>query len=72
MLTEFAYGLLPIGFRAILTQFFSLLSQRTYPGVFLRPEVILSRSYLSYLSLNRSYLMFYAFCCKCQYKMKYK
>ena len=33
-------------FRAISMSFLSFLSQKTYPGEFLRPEVILSRSYL--------------------------
>ena len=35
-----------LGFREILMSVFSLLSQKTYPGEFSRPEVILSRSYL--------------------------
>ena len=42
----FAYSLIPVGFRAILTSFLSFLNQKTYPGEYLRPGVILSRSYL--------------------------
>ena len=34
---EFSYSSIPVGFRA---------SQKTYPGEFLRPEVILSRIYV--------------------------
>ena len=34
-----------LGFRAISITFLSFLSQKTYPGKFLRPEVILSRSF---------------------------
>ena len=37
---------MPVGFRAILMSFLSFLSQKRYPGEFLRPEVILSRRYL--------------------------
>ena len=42
----FAYSLIPVGFRVILMLFLSFVSQKTYPREFLRPEVILSRSYL--------------------------
>ena len=43
---KFFYSLIPVGFRAISMSFLSFLSQKTYPGEFLKPEVILSRSYL--------------------------
>ena len=43
---DFSYSLIPVGFKAILMTFLSFLSQKTYPGEFLRAEVILSRSYL--------------------------
>ena len=46
ILIKFSYSLIPVGFRAILMSFLSFLSQKTYPKEFLRPEVILSRSYL--------------------------
>ena len=46
MLIGFSYSLMPVGFRAILMSFLSFLSQKTFPGEFLRPELILSRSYL--------------------------
>ena len=38
--------MIPVGFRPILMSFLNFLSQQRYPGEFLRPEVILSRSYL--------------------------
>ena len=41
----FAYSLIAVGFMAILMLFLSFFSQKIYPGEFLRPEVILSRSY---------------------------
>ena len=47
----FVYSLIPVGFRAISMSFLSFLSQKTYPGEFLRPEVILSRSYLRKCSI---------------------
>ena len=46
ILIKFSYSLIPVGFRVILMSFLSFLSQKTYPKEFLRPEVILSRSYL--------------------------
>ena len=46
ILIRFFYSLIPIGFRTILMSFLSFLSQKRYPGKFLRPEVIISRSYL--------------------------
>ena len=42
----FAYSSIAVGFRAISMSFLSFLSQETYPGGFLRQEVIFSRSYL--------------------------
>ena len=42
----FAYSSVAIGFRIISILFLTLLSQKTYAGEFVRPEVILSRSYL--------------------------
>ena len=48
---EFAYSSIPVGFRAILMSFLSFLSQKTYPGEFVRPEVILSRTYLRKCSI---------------------
>ena len=42
----FAYSLIPVGFTEISMSFLSFLSQKGYPLEFLRPEVILSRSYL--------------------------
>ena len=36
--------------------FLSFLSQKTYPGEFLRPEVILSRSYLRKCSIPLGFL----------------
>ena len=42
----FTYSSMPIGFRTISMSFLSFLSQETYPGDFLRLEVILRRSYL--------------------------
>ena len=47
----FANSSIPVGFRAILVSFLSFLSQKTYPGEFVRPEVILSRSYLRKCSI---------------------
>ena len=43
---DFAYSSITVGFRAISMSFLSFLSRKTYPGKVLRPEVILSRSYL--------------------------
>ena len=37
---------LSVSFRAILMSFLNFLVQKTYPGEFLRAEVILSRGYL--------------------------
>ena len=59
-----AYSLTAVGFRAILMSFFSFVIQKTYPGKFLRPEVILSRTYLTkcsiwaspYIIINLSFL----------------
>ena len=48
---EFAYSLISVGFRAILMQYLSFLSQKTYPGEFLKPEIILSRNYLRKCSI---------------------
>ena len=42
-----------VGFRVISMSFLSFLSQKTYPGEFLRPKVILSRSYLRKFSVWR-------------------
>ena len=42
----FSHSLILVGFRATLMSFLSFLSHKPYPGEFLRPEVILSRSYL--------------------------
>ena len=44
----FPYSSIPVGFKAIIgfKAFLSFLSQKTYPGEFLRPEFISSRSYL--------------------------
>ena len=41
-----SYTSMPVGFKAISMSFLSFLSQKTYPGEFLRPEFISSRSYL--------------------------
>ena len=43
--------LIPVGLRAFLVSLLSFLSEKTYPGEFLRPEVILSRSYLRKCSI---------------------
>ena len=40
------HSLIPVGFTAIMMSFLSFLSQKTYPGESLRPEIILSRYYL--------------------------
>ena len=45
ILIGFAYSLIAVGFRKILMSFSSFVSQKKYAGKFLRPEVILSRSY---------------------------
>ena len=45
ILIGFSYSLIPVGFRTILMLFLSFMSQKIYPGEFLRPEVVLSRSY---------------------------
>ena len=42
---------MPVGFRTVSMSFLSFLSQKTYPGQFLRPEVILGRSYLRKFSI---------------------
>ena len=47
----FACSLIPAGFRAILMSFLSFVSQKTSPGDFLRPEVILNRRYLRKCSI---------------------
>ena len=51
MLIGFAYSLTAAGFRAILMSFFSFVSQKIYTGKSLRPEVTLSRSYLTECSI---------------------
>ena len=50
---KFAYSFIPVIFTAIWMSFLSFLSQKTYPGEFLRPKVILSRSYLRKFSVWR-------------------
>ena len=50
-LIGFTYSLIAVGFRATLISLFSFMSQKTYPRKFLRPEVILSRSYLTKCSI---------------------
>ena len=45
-MNRFSYSIIPVGFRAILISFLNFWSQKRYPGDFLRPEVILSRSHL--------------------------
>ena len=52
----FAYSSISLGLRAISMSFLSFLSQKTYPGEFLRPEVILSRSYLRKCSIPLGFL----------------
>ena len=52
ILIGFAYSSIPVGFRAISISFLSFLSQKTYPGKFLRWQVILSRSYLRKCSIS--------------------
>ena len=47
ILRGFAYSSIPVNFRAVSMTFLSFLSQQTDPGEFLRPEAILSRSYLT-------------------------
>ena len=42
---------MPVGFRTVSMSFLSFLSQKTYPGQFLRPEAILGRSYLRKFSI---------------------
>ena len=54
---RFFYSLMPVVFRAISMSFLSFVSQKRYSGEFLRPEVILSRSYLSYFCIWRSPLI---------------
>ena len=49
----FAYSLRPVGFRAIWMSFLGFMSQNTYPEEFLRPEVILSQTYLRKCSIWR-------------------
>ena len=41
----------PVGFSAILMSLLSFLCQKAYPGDFLRPDAILSRSYLKKCSI---------------------
>ena len=50
-LIAFVYSSIPVGFRAISMLFLSFLSQKTYPDKFLRPDIILSRSYLRKCSI---------------------
>ena len=50
-LIGFAYSFKQVGLRANLMSCFSFLSQKTYPGEFVRPEVVLSRSYLRKCSI---------------------
>ena len=45
------YSIISIGFRAITMSFLSFLSQKAYPGECLRPDVVLSRSYLRKCSI---------------------
>ena len=47
--------LIPVGLRAILVSLLSFLSEKTYPGEFLRPEVILSRRYLRKCSISTAW-----------------
>ena len=47
----FAYSLIPINFTAIFMSFLSFVSQKTYPGKFFRPEVVLRRTYLRKCSI---------------------
>ena len=42
---------MPVEFRAISMSLWIFLSQKTYPGEFLRPDTILSRSYLRKYSI---------------------
>ena len=51
ILIGFVYSSMSVGFRVISMSFLSFLSQKTYPGKFLRPEVILSRTYLRKCSI---------------------
>ena len=51
ILIGFAHSLIPVSFREILMLFLSFISQKTYPGEFLRPEVILNRIYLRKYSI---------------------
>ena len=53
MLIGFAYSISTVGFRAIWMSFLSFMSQNTYPEGFLRPEVILSQTYLRKCSIWR-------------------
>ena len=50
-LIGFAYSLIAVGFGAILMLFFGFVSQKSYPERILRPEVMLSRSYLTKCSI---------------------
>ena len=52
ILIGFANSLIPVDFREILVSFLSFLSQKTYSGESLRPEVILSRTYLRECSIR--------------------
>ena len=46
-----AYSLIQVGFSEILMSFLGLVSHKIYAGEFLRPEIILSRSYLRKCSI---------------------
>ena len=51
ILIGFAYSLIPVGFRSMLTSVLSFMGQKTYLGEFLRAEVILRRIYLRKCSI---------------------
>ena len=51
ILIRFVYCLIPVGFIAILMSFLSFLCQKTYPGEFLKSEIISSRSCLRKYSI---------------------
>ena len=51
-LIGFAYSSASVGYRSISMSFLSFLSQNTYPGEFLKPEVILNRSYSNKCSIS--------------------
>ena len=51
-LIGFSYSSASVVYRSISMLFLSFLSQNTYPEEFLRPEVILSRSYSNKCSIS--------------------